>query len=86
MAAVAILNFENRLPFHYYSTDPHQIWWGCGESNMECIGSVKNANLSKFKMAAAAISDFEKELPFHYYLTDPHQIWWGCGESNMECI
>ena len=35
MAAAAILNFENRLPFLHYRTNPHQIWWKCWESDIE---------------------------------------------------
>ena len=85
MAAVAIFNFENRLPFHYYLTNAHQIWWDCCESYMERTVSSRNANSSKVKLAAAAILNFEKLLRFLYYLTYSHQTWWGCCKFDVEC-
>ena len=35
MAAAAIFNLEKLLPFLYYSTISHQIWWGCCEFDVE---------------------------------------------------
>ena len=29
MAVTNIENSEKQLPFLYYSTNPHQIWWAC---------------------------------------------------------
>ena len=55
MAAATILDFEKLLPFLYYSTNPHQIWCECCESNMEYNCDVKSAYLQQLKMAAAAI-------------------------------
>ena len=60
MAAAAILNFENRLPFHYYWTDPHQIWWECWKFDIERNYCISNAYSPKFKMAAAVILNFDK--------------------------
>ena len=84
MAVAAIVNFEKLLPFLYYWTDPHQIWWECCKFEIERTVSSRNAQLPKFKMAAAAILDFEKLLPFLYYWTNHHQIWWECCESDIE--
>ena len=42
-AAAAFLNFENRLPFQYYWTNRHQIWWECWESDIELICCIKIA-------------------------------------------
>ena len=84
MAAVAILNFENRLPFHYSQTNAHHIWWECCESYMERTVTSRNANSPKVKLAAAAILKFEKLLRFFYYLTDSHQTHWGCCKSIVE--
>ena len=84
MAAVTILNFENRLPFHYYRTDPHQIWWKCWKFDIWRNYCIKNAYLLKFKMAAAAFLNFENRLPFHHYWTNRHQIWWDCWEYAIE--
>ena len=85
MAAAAILNFENRLPFLYYWTNPHQIWWECWESARGRNCYIKNAYLLKLKMATAAILSFENRLPFLYYWTNIHQIWWECCESDLKC-
>ena len=60
MAAAAILYFKKMLPFLYYWTNPHQIYWECCESNMEYNCYVENAYLQQLKMAAAAIWNFEK--------------------------
>ena len=60
MAAAAIMNFENWLPFHYMWTEPHQIKWECLESDIERNCCIKNAYLQKFMMAAAAILTFDK--------------------------
>ena len=60
MAAAAILNFENVLPFLNYRINLHQIWWECRESNMEPNCYVKNAYISQLKMAVAVIINFEK--------------------------
>ena len=35
MAAAAILNFKLVLPFIYYRTNPHQIWWKCWEFDIK---------------------------------------------------
>ena len=78
MAAVAILNFENRLPFHNYWTDPHQIWWEFRKFDIERNYCIQNAYSPKFKMAAATFLNFENRLPFQYYKTNRHQIWWEC--------
>ena len=67
MAAIAILNFEKLLPFLYYWINPHQIWWECCDSDMECNCYVKNAYLPTVKMAAAAILNSKEKLPFLYY-------------------
>ena len=85
MAAAAILNFEKLLPFLYYWTNAHQIWWECCESDMERTVLSRNANLPKVKMAAAAILNCEKLLQFLYYLTYYHQTWWGCCKFDVEC-
>ena len=49
MAAVAIMNFENRLPFNYYWTDRHQIWWECWESDIERKRCIKNCIITKIQ-------------------------------------
>ena len=56
MAAITILNFENRLPFLYYWTNPPHIWWDCWESDKERYCLFKNAYIPKFKMAPFWIS------------------------------
>ena len=66
MAAAAILEFKKLLPFIYYWTELHQIWWKCFESDMERNCFVKNAYLPKVKMVTAAILNFEKQLPCRY--------------------
>ena len=85
MAAAAIFNFENQLLFHYYWTNPHQIWWGCWEYAIERNCLIKNAYLLKFEMATATILNFENWLSFPYMWTEPHQIWWECWEFDKEC-
>ena len=50
MAAVAILNFENGWPFHYYLTNRHQIWWECWEYDKERKCWIEFAYLPEFKM------------------------------------
>ena len=67
MAAAAILNFGNRLPFIYYWTNPHQIWRESGKFNLERNHYIPNAHSRKFNVAAAAILNSEKLLPFLYY-------------------
>ena len=67
MAAAAILNSENRLPFLYCWTNLHQIWWEGWESDIERNRQIENAYLLKFKMAAAASLNFENVLPILYY-------------------
>ena len=84
MAAAAILNFENALPFFYYWTNPHQIWWERWESDTERNRQIKNVNLPKFKMAVAAVLKFENMLPVLYYYPNPHQIRWECWEFYIE--
>ena len=86
MAAAAILNFENRLPFHNYWTNPHQILWECWKFAIELNWYIKNTTkyLPKFKMVAAAILNFENLLPFVYYQINPHQIWGECWKSDIE--
>ena len=82
--AAAILNFENRLPFHYYWTDPHQIWWECWTFDIYRNYCIENAYLLKFRMAAAAFLNFENRLHFYNYWTNRHQIWWDCWEDAIE--
>ena len=84
MAAAAILNFENWLPFHYYWTNRHQIWLECWESDIERNCCIQNAYSPKFKMATAAFLNFEKRLPYNYYWINRHQIWWECWEYAIE--
>ena len=85
VAVAAILNSEKLLPFLYYLTNAHQIWWQCCASDMKRTVLSKNANASKVKMAAAAILNCEKRLQFLNYLTYSHQTWWGCCKFNVEC-
>ena len=59
MAAAAILNFLKSVATSFFWTDPHQIWWECCESDIECNRFIKSAFLPKFKMADAAILNFE---------------------------
>ena len=53
--AAAILDFDKLLPFVYYWTNPHQVWWECCESDIERNCRVNNAHLPKLKISAAAI-------------------------------
>ena len=67
MAAAAILCLEKLLPFLYYWTDLHQIWWESFKFSTELNRHVENAHSTKFKMAAAAILNSNRMLPFLYY-------------------
>ena len=76
MAAAAILNFEELLPFRYYWNNPHQIQWECWEFDLKRNCRIKIAYSTKIKKAAATILNSENLLPFLYYWTKFHQIWW----------
>ena len=85
MAAITILNFENRLPFLYYWTNPPHIWWDCWESDKERYCQIKND-------CAAAILNCEKLLPFLHYLMGIWQIqfrmqplYWKCTFNQIQC-
>ena len=84
MATAAILSFENRLPFLYYWTNIHQIWWDCCESDLKRKCHIKTTYSTKIKMAVAAIMNIRKLLLFLFYWTNPHQFQWECWESDIE--
>ena len=93
MAAAAILNFENRLPFHYYWTNRHNIWWECWESDIDRNYCIKNAYLRKFKMAAAAFYEFWKSVAISLLLnqSSPNlvgmlRIWHRTQMLHQHCI
>ena len=66
MAAAAISNFENRLPFLRWWTDSHQIQLDSWESAMKRNCHIKSAHLSKLKIATAAISIFRKSVAISF--------------------
>ena len=74
MAAAAILNSEEMLPFIYFYTNLHQLCWERCESYIERTVLTKNAYLTNLKMAAAAISNFEKLLPLILDQSSPNLV------------
>ena len=69
MAAAAILNFENVLPFLHYWTNPHQILWEYGKFNLKRNRYVKNPYSIIFNVAAAAI--LKSESCCHFFTIKP---------------
>ena len=84
MAAAVILNFEKRLSILYYSTNPNQIWWTYGNSDVECICSVGKSLVTKYQ--DGGILNSEKLLSIHYYLTKHRQTQWDLCDCDVERI
>ena len=71
MEAAVILNYENRLPFLYYWTDPHQIWRGCWDLNMErhCYKKLHIHQQSRWRPPPSWLS----KIGCHFSTIEPHQ-------------
>ena len=59
MAAAAILNVKKLLPFFYYRTDPHQIWWECCKFSLLLCWQT---HIHKFQDSTCRHLEFRKKF------------------------